>query len=181
MIWRSTQKLGCATARNNKCNMKDYYVCRYSPVSFVVCTICHRFHCVCKFINKMAGLDAVFKLYRGSRTQRGRPIKSIHNCFAGRQCQSQIFFPWQRQSAIMPIYAKIELIILVAIFKLIHSQLTYYLLNILPSLHFVKHLAIDNSDSNVSASDSGDLILRAYFPLYIMNIQIHAGRARSFF
>jgi hypothetical protein len=48
-------------------------------------------------------------------------------------------------------------------------------------LHFVKHLAIDNSDSNVSASDSGDLILRAYFPLYIMNIQIHAGGARSFF
>jgi hypothetical protein len=130
MIWRSTQKLGCATARNNKCNMKDYYVCRYSPVSFVVCTICHRFHCVCKFINKMAGLDAVFKLYRGSRTQRGCLTKSIHNCFAGRQCQPQIFFPWQRQSAIMPIYDKIELIILVAVFKLIHSQLTYSLKHI---------------------------------------------------
>ena len=81
----------------------------------------------------------------------------------------------------MPIYDKIELIILVAVFKLLHIQLTYYLLNILPSLQFVNHLAIDNSDSNVSASDSGDLILRAYFPLYIMNIQIHAGRARSFF
>jgi hypothetical protein len=67
----------------------------------------------------------------------------------------------------MPICAKIELIILVAIFKLLHIQLTYYLLNILPSLHFVIHLAIDNSDSNVSASDAGDLILRAYFPLYI--------------